>query len=132
MTLLAQLYEMVYNPDTLAEFKFNLSDLSAYKGTASISPGSNVVFTDSNLSSYLPTETNDENGEDGNLVDNSKLPEDDEKIPGGGSEEGGETPPATEGGETPPTDGGETPPATDGGETPPTTDGGETPPASGE
>lgn len=99
MYTLAQKYELIYNPQTLDQFKFSLNDLDAYVPVASIRPGSNILFSDMDFSQYLGTtettepevDIEDEEGND----DTTETPDTDNGDV--------ETPPTGEEGIIPPT-----------------------------
>lgn len=94
-------YEAIYNPQSINEFKFDLSDLSAYTPIASLQSGSNVVFSDQDLSAFLGSTTtsggeNEDSTEeieteipDGTIVETPENGTIEGEIP---EEEGSETP----------------------------------------
>ena len=70
-------YEAIYNPQNLNEFKFDLNDLTKYVPVASLQSGSNVVFSDQDLSAFYGTTTSNSDSED------TKEEENTQEIPDG-------------------------------------------------
>jgi len=75
--ILSQKYEVIYNPQSLSEFKFNLSDLNSNIPGASIHPTGNMVFSDMDLTPYLPTVEEEED----NPTTDDILDEEDSETP---------------------------------------------------
>lgn len=66
---LGQKYDVIYNPQSIVDFKFNLENMDANKPASSVYPSANMVYSDSDLTPYLPTEEDEENEESTDISD---------------------------------------------------------------